>query len=290
MKLRVHADDCGVSRGVTDAILRCIDEGPVEGTSLIANGAAFDYAVAALRARPQVALSVHLNLIEGPPVAPAAGLGLLVGNDGLLRSSFQSLLRAHTFGSAKLRSALEAQVRTELTAQVERVRAAVGPGVALRLDSHQHLHHLPFIFRIVTQLCGALPAAMRLAREPFFAGRHSLSGLAKHALLNALSASHRKTLRARGIASDDYLVGLLRTGRMTPAAVDKALGRLRARSQKSSELSVELLFHPGGAAPGEEAIWARYPALAAYYFSPDRRAESEALRSPAMAACLARWR
>ena len=68
MRIRVHADDFGVSRGVSDAILQCIDEGPVEGTSIIANGAAFDYAVAALRARPRVAISVHLNLIEGQPV------------------------------------------------------------------------------------------------------------------------------------------------------------------------------------------------------------------------------
>ena len=35
MKLRVHADDLGVSRGVTDEILRCIDEGPVAGASII---------------------------------------------------------------------------------------------------------------------------------------------------------------------------------------------------------------------------------------------------------------
>jgi predicted glycoside hydrolase/deacetylase ChbG (UPF0249 family) len=51
MRIRVHADDLGVSRGVTDEILRCIDEGPVQGVSIIANGAAFDHAVTALRSR-----------------------------------------------------------------------------------------------------------------------------------------------------------------------------------------------------------------------------------------------
>ncbi|HXJ84523.1 MAG TPA: hypothetical protein VMS64_38270, partial [Candidatus Methylomirabilis sp.] len=53
---------------------------------------------------------------------------------------------------------------------------------------------------------------------------------------------------------------------------------------------VEILFHPGGAAAGEEAIWARYPRLADYYFSPWHRFEAEGLRSPEMAACVERWR
>jgi predicted glycoside hydrolase/deacetylase ChbG (UPF0249 family) len=297
MRLRVHADDLGVSRGVTDEILRCIDEGPVESTSIIANGAAFDYAVAALRSRPRVALSVHLNLIEGPPLTPARDLDLLVDGEDHLCHSFVSLWRAHALASPATRTRLAAQVRAELRAQVEKVRAAVGPGVPLRLDSHQHLHHIPFVFRIVADLCRELPAAgMRLVREPFFVDarairRHTPGGLAKHALLNALAARHRPALAACGIACDDWFVGVLLTGRMSPTAVDASLRRVRARARdQAGNISVELLFHPGGAAPGEEAIWARYPAMRAYYFSPWRRFESECLRSPEMVACLARWR
>lgn len=297
MRLRVHADDLGVSRGVTDGILRCIDKGPLDGTSIVANGAAFDYAVTALRSRRPVGLSVHLNLVEGPPVAPAGELDLLVDAGGFLRQSFQSLWRAHAVGTAATRTRLEAQVRAELSAQVEKVREAVGRDAPLRLDSHQHLHHIPFVFRIVADLCRDLPApAMRLIREPFFvAGRallgHTLGGFARHALLNALAARHRPQLAARGIARDDWFVGTLLTGHMSPGAVDAALRRIHALSgSNAAGVSVEILFHPGGAAPGEEAIWARYSAVGAYYFSPWRRFESEGLRSPEMAACLERWR
>ncbi len=297
MRLRVHADDLGVSRGVTDAILRCIDEGPVESTSIVANGAAFDYAVSALRSRPRVGLSVHLNLVEGPPLVSSRKLDLLVDAEGLLRHSFQSLWRAHALASAVTRARLEAQVRAELDAQVEKVRDTVGRDVPLRLDSNQHFHHIPFVFRIVADLCRDSPAAgMRLVREPFFVDthgwrRHTLGGVGKHALLNALAARHRPELAVRGIASNDWFVGALLTGRMSPSAVDAALRRIGALSGgDAGNVSVEILFHPGGAAPGEEAIWARYPALRAYYFSPWRRFESEGLRRPEMAACLARWR
>src|SRR2546428_8459643 len=113
MRLRVHADDLGASRGVTDGILRCIDEGPLDSASLLANGAAFDYAVSALRARPRVALSVHLNLVQGPSVMPPGDVDLLVDADGFLRWSFPSLWRAHALASAATRTRLEAQVRAE---------------------------------------------------------------------------------------------------------------------------------------------------------------------------------
>ena len=297
MRLRVHADDLGVSRGVTDGIVRCIDEGPLESTSILANGAAFDYAVAALRSRPHVALSLHLNLVQGPALAPAAEVDLLVDAEGFLRHSLPSLWRAHALAAPAARARLEAQVRLELGAQAAKVRDAVGPDMPLRVDSEQHLHHIPFVFRIAADICRDLPAAgMRLVREPFFLDasglrRHTLGGVAKRALLNALTARHRPELAARGINSDDWVVGLLLTGRMSPGAVEASLRRIATLSASDHrDVSVEIVFHPGGAAPREEAIWARYRALRAYYFSPWRRFESERLRSPEMAACLERWR
>jgi predicted glycoside hydrolase/deacetylase ChbG (UPF0249 family) len=296
MKLRVHADDIGVSRGVTDAILECIDHGPVGSTSIIANGSAFDHAVAALASRRHVALSVHLNLVEGRPLAPAGDLDLLVDREGYLRHGFASLWRAHALAGPATRARLEAQVRRELYAQATRVREAVGRDAPLRLDSHQHLHHIPFVFRIVADLCCELPApGMRLVREPFFVDvsalrRHTAGGVAKHGLLNALGRRLRAEARARGIAVDDWFVGILLTGRMSPGAVDAALRRIRARTRRdNADVSVEILFHPGSAAPGEEALWVRYPEFAAYYGSRWRRLESAALRSPEMAECLGRW-
>jgi predicted glycoside hydrolase/deacetylase ChbG (UPF0249 family) len=78
---------------------------------------------------------VHLNLVEGAPVAPAAALDLLVDRTGLLRWSFPSLWWAHASATSAARSRLEAQVRQELHAQVEKVRDAMGQDVPLWLDT-----------------------------------------------------------------------------------------------------------------------------------------------------------
>ncbi len=254
----MHADDMGVSPGVTRGIVRCIDEGPIRSVSVVANGAAFDAAMEALRSRPHVAVSVHLNLMEGKPLTQ--GLGRVVDARGLLRGSFAKCL---------LRDCSE-DARHEWTAQIERVRKAL-PGRALRLDSHGHVHHIPSLFGVARDLCLKFGAPMRLVREPHFVAKDQLaSGVIKHALLNALSAMCRPELR--GVAVDDWLVGVLHTGRMSAEALDAALQRI-------DEGSVEVLFHPGAAEPGEEGIWADYPELLAYYFSPWRRVESERLRA-----------
>ena len=173
----------------------------------------------------------------------------------------------------------------------------MGRDVPLRIDSHQHLHHIPFVFHIVADLCQDLPAiGMRLVREPFSLrthalARHTLGGVGKHALLKVLSARHRLGLATRGVATEDWFVGALLMGRLSPRDVDDSLRRIHALSSgDAATVAGELAFHPGGAAPGEEAMWVRYPWLVTYYSSPWHRFESEGLRSPEMTACLKRWR
>jgi predicted glycoside hydrolase/deacetylase ChbG (UPF0249 family) len=297
MKIRVHADDFGASRGVTDGVLRCIDEGPVRGVSLLANGVDFERAVQELRARPHVVVAVHLNLVEGKPLRPRSEVDLLVDAGGELRHSFFSLWKAHAFAGASRRVELERQVREELFAQGCKVRAALGAGFPLRLDSHQHLHHIPFVLEIAADLCRELPAVgLRLAREPSFLRvraprRGGAAGYARQTLLNALSARHRPKLDARGIACDDWFVGSELSCRLSPLEVDAYLHRIDELAGKDSrETTVEVAVHPGGAAPGEEGIWADDPSLREFYFSTWRAFEHEQVRSPAMAECLTRWR
>ena len=55
-------------------------------------------------------------------MAPADELDLLVDGGGLLRHTFTSLWRTHALAPAVTRTRLEAQVRAELSAQVEKVR------------------------------------------------------------------------------------------------------------------------------------------------------------------------
>ncbi|MCC6805850.1 MAG: ChbG/HpnK family deacetylase [Deltaproteobacteria bacterium] len=282
MHLRIHADDFGISPGVTRAITRCIDEGALNSVSVVANGAGFDDAIVALKARPHVAVSVHLNLVEQPPLSPRAEVSRLLDHRGDLSNSFASLTRA--YGPRGVSADLRTQIRRELAAQVSRVRTALGPHVPLRLDSHGHLHHIPYVFAVTAEIARDLGAnGVRLVHEPFFLGpRQTIPGIGRHFLLNALAAPHRRKL-----GRNDWFVGALLSGRMSVEALDMALARVHRRVGHSAE--VEVLFHPGEADPSEKGIWPERPDLVTYYLSPWHRREAAVLCSEAMRASVSRW-
>jgi hypothetical protein len=294
MRIVVHADDLGASKGVTEAIVRCVDEGPITSASVMVNGSAFGDAVAAWAQRSGLRLALHLNLVEGAPLAPPREVDLLVDDAGRFRHDFVSLWRAHALAPPRARARLAGQVRTELALQIERMRAATGGAGPIALDGHRHVHLVPFVFREVLAACdlGSV-ARVRVIREPLHlapggGGPLLAPNLAGHALLNALSSGARRLLVERGVACPDWFVGVLYTGHMSPAVVDAALRRIRERDPRD-DAEVEVLFHPGGATPDEAGLWPHNWAHRAFYTSPQRARESEQLRSEAMRATLARF-
>lgn len=195
----------------------------------------------------------------------------------------------HLFGTAATRTRLELQVRTEIEAQITRLRFALDDDSPVAIDSHNHIHLIPFVFEAILDLSRKHPFSyIRLTLEPFFIGMRGLlncppRNFIVHSLLNSLSKRYRDTLNARAIDHPDYFVGLLFTGRMSAVIVELALDRLPSNP---ADALVEVLFHPGGASPLEKTIWARYPAYEKHYLSRWRTLESESVRSEALKRCL----
>jgi chitin disaccharide deacetylase len=279
----VHADDCGLSEGITDAIIRCCDDGWLRRTSVVANGAGWDHAVAALRRRPQLPVALHLNLFEGRPIANAAELDRLVDSSGRFHRGFVALAMEdlRDAGAARLR----AQIRLELRLQFERFLGAFGDRGPLLVDSHAHYHLLPPVFDVLMELCADYPVAgVRLPREPFTPGvRPSMLNVAKHVVLRVLSRRAELALRARSLVTATAFVGILGSGGMTLEHVRAALARLR---RVGASGPVEILFHPGRARAEEAGLWEGRPELQAIYLSAARDREGELLRSPALAELL----
>src|SRR5690348_12321713 len=78
--LIVNADDFGMTEGHNNAILDAHRSGIVTSSSLLANGYAFDHAVALAKQTPTLGIGVHLTLTEGLPVA--SKVNTLLGPDG----------------------------------------------------------------------------------------------------------------------------------------------------------------------------------------------------------------
>ena len=233
LKLIVNADDFGISEAVNRGIVEAFDGGIVTSTSLMATGDAFEHAVELARARPGLAVGVHLVLTEHRPLIGAAAAASLVGRDGTFAPHLTQLLRKRLRGGVSL-----AEVRLELDAQIRRVREA---GIAIsHVDGHQHVHVLPGIAAVVAELAAAhgigavrYPAE-RVRGYMLRSLRHARRVAEQTALGLFCASSPLKRLRR----SDDF-VGFYFGGRLDEANLATVLAELPAAG------TVELMCHPG---------------------------------------------
>jgi predicted glycoside hydrolase/deacetylase ChbG (UPF0249 family) len=233
-RLIVNADDFGIAAAVNRGIAEAFDRGIVTSASLMATGEAFEHAVALARERPRLAVGVHLVLTEHRPLTDAARASL-VDTAGFLPAHVGALARRLLAGKVSLPA-----VRTELDAQVRRVRDA---GIAVsHLDGHQHVHALPGIARIVTELAAAHGiGAVRYPAERVRPYMLRLAGGARRlveqlALGVACALSPLERLRRA-----DEFVGFYFGGRLDEANLTQLLASL------PSGRTVELMCHPGDA-------------------------------------------
>ena len=137
----VNADDLGVSKEVNSAIFAMMERGRVTSATILANGDAFADAAARVHEFPHCSFGVHLNATEFKPVHSDYGLQPLLNSQGFFNGMFREVKL-----SAKLLTAL----RDEFSRQMERVAARIGP--ISHIDSHHHVHTVPYLFPILFSL------------------------------------------------------------------------------------------------------------------------------------------
>lgn len=137
----VNADDFGFSAGVSDGILRAHREGIVTSTTIMTNAPDARRAVELLGDAPELAVGVHLNASQGPPLSSAGAA--LAGRDGVMQHTAMGLIVACMFRPRLLRA-----IEAEFDAQI---RWLIDRGVTpTHLDTHRHCHgYWPIFSRVV---------------------------------------------------------------------------------------------------------------------------------------------
>jgi chitin disaccharide deacetylase len=131
----INADDFGISPGVNSATIEMMEAGHVTSATMLANGEAFDQAVAAARKLPQCSFGVHLNLTQFAPLSKSVALQAIVDANG----EFSGAVRSCFPGPA-----LQQAIFDEFQLQYDRVRQALGQ--VSHIDSHHHIHTNPLLF------------------------------------------------------------------------------------------------------------------------------------------------
>jgi len=138
-RLIVNADDLGMSRGITDAILIAHRYGFVTSASLMVNMPASEYAVGRLSIAPNLDVGIHLNICSGGPILPAREVQSLVGADGQFHKPSLMLRKLWTWNIDRR------QLENEFSAQIAWAKCR---GLLLtHADSHHHMHIYPAALR-----------------------------------------------------------------------------------------------------------------------------------------------
>jgi predicted glycoside hydrolase/deacetylase ChbG (UPF0249 family) len=286
MKIIFHSDDLGITAGATRQILSAWAAGALDGFSVIANGEALDAVRQELEEHPQRAerISVHFNLTEKAPSAPAREVSLLLGPDGMFRHSFGSLFAKWLLSSRSDWSALLRQVEIECQAQISAVRAASGGRGVHAIDGHNHVHMIPGIFSAVARAARheGVPE-IRVSREPFYVAEPVQDllrpfwwvNLVKHTLLRWLSRRAVPVAARHTLQSPQYMIGVLYTGHMNRSRAQRGIDAAAALDAST----IEVVFHVGQSEEAEASRWAGSGAVASFHLSRSRTIEYKELMS-----------
>jgi predicted glycoside hydrolase/deacetylase ChbG (UPF0249 family) len=139
IELVINADDFGLTEGVSAGIAHAINAGAVTSTTAMA---CVPGAGARLRQwAPRIAghIGAHLQLTSGTPLLPSSQVSSLVQEDGKFPSKRKEIQNPRA-----------EEIFAEWEAQI---KFLVGAGIELtHLDSHHHVHGLPFVFPTFCEL------------------------------------------------------------------------------------------------------------------------------------------
>jgi hopanoid biosynthesis associated protein HpnK len=254
-RLIVNADDFGLAESVNRGIMVAHRDGILTSASLLANGPAFDQAIALSSQSPQLSVGVHLNISQGTSISPAARIPSLLNKRMELHlSPFRLWLRI-------LRREINLEdIHSEFRAQVLKILdAGVTP---THLDGHLHVHILPQLSPIVIAL--AKEFCVRYVRCPTehleatlpliwkFRGA-SIAVLQRSAIsygVSSFAKRFREQMRMAGFGCADAFYGLAHTG-----FLDAKM--LRALLDLVPNGTTELMCHPGYAGTELESLGGR---------------------------------
>ena len=237
-RLIVNADDFGLTRGINRAVLELHQAGALTSATLMANGSAFDDAIAIAQAHPTLGVGCHVVLTDGIPLSSPESIPTLLGPDGKsFRPSLMSFLSAVLRGKVN-----EDEIAREATAQIQRIQQA---GIQLtHLDTHKHTHILPQVSRPILAI--AESAGIGAIRSPFeepWSLVHSHSGFVRGLQVRLIHPLRKRfqalpQIRAGRILTTDGTIGISATGHLDATTLRNLLNTM-------PEGVWELVCHPG---------------------------------------------
>jgi len=201
----VNADDLGEAESIDRGIFACHQAGIVKSASLLANGESLLFALEQAAKLPGLGLGIHLALVKGHPAAPQEKIPSLLFDNGKFAWGYRPFAQRYFTGGINLR---------EVEYEWECQREKLGNTKIDHLDSHQHLHLLPALFKLTLKMAKKWGA--NYIRMPYENIKPviKLPKLLTSRVLNLFCLKAQRDLRKSGIRCSDYFFGTSFSGLM----------------------------------------------------------------------------
>ena len=274
------ADDYGLCDSTSVHIQKCIDKGALNKVSVFPNLDKID--LPKILENKNIRVSLHLNLVEGKCMADISEIDLIADKNGNLKHTFAGLFRLGLFHRKKL----EAQAYKEIKAQVLFWKSVLPKDVPLCIDSHQHTHMIPAVFKALLKVINdekinltymRIPAEpiMPYIKTPSLYFTYSLVNIIKQWLLKLLWLLNKNRFKRCQIPTS-YFMGILFSGKMNEKRVNKILPKYIRMEEKDGR-DIEVLFHPGYIEKSQTDFKDKNIVFERFYMSENRKTEFDSV-------------
>jgi len=234
-RLIINADDFGMQKDIDRGIMDCYAKGAVTDVSLMAVGDSFENAIHMARENSMDTVGIHLVLTgEFYPASAPDNVRSLVGNDHKFYKSYIAFLIRYF-----MRSFSTKEIYSEFKSQVIKIKKE---GLKIsHINSHQHLHILPAILKIVIRL--AEEEGISNIRFPFekinvVRSVRDPRVLLRNISLASVCAVSKKLLKTSNVNFNEYFIGHAEALKLNKENLVTDIMRLRGSI-------TELGCHPG---------------------------------------------
>lgn len=263
------ADDYGLNEISSERIRACIDKGALNKVSVFPNFTTPDLS----KIPKNVRICLHLNLVEGRCMSDPSEIDLLATPDGKFRHTFGGLFLSSLIHGKKFRE----QACREIRAQVSYWKSIIPENAPFCVDSHQHTHMIPAVYKALLQTLEnekTKPEYIRIPAEPLLPYITTPSLYFTYSAVNVIKQWLLKFLwlinKGNGNVPTALFFGILFSGKMDEKRVGKILAKYIRIADKSGR-DIEVLFHPGYLEKGE--ISPEDVEFEGFYLSENRKTE-----------------
>tara|TARA_A100001011_G_scaffold303371_1_gene317367 strand:+ start:56 stop:937 length:882 start_codon:yes stop_codon:yes gene_type:complete len=244
-KLIINCDDLGISEETNLGVIDCLTNKKATSASIVSNGTFFNHAIKNIKEKiPKHFFGIHLNLTEGRAL----------NNDSLNfladeKMNFNNKPSSFFIMNLKRNKTIDNLIYLEFKAQIIKV---LEQGINIsHFDSHEHIHHSPFIYQILKKLGNEFGIKkIRLVNEAFFTNiffknfgyKFFSKNYIKYFLLNFCA----KMNQDKFFKCPDYFFGILNSGNINMNEFFLYIKKIKDNSV------VELCIHPANKFLGSE--------------------------------------